>query len=65
MAQQQQVVIEITEQAEVKLTVNGVAGQSCKALTEDIEKAIGTTTTDEKTKEYYARPERTHVVNKR
>jgi hypothetical protein len=48
------------ETADVELRVEGVAGPSCKALTRDIEEAIGKVTKDTKTKDY-ATPEKAKV----
>lgn len=37
------------------ISVKGVAGPSCKSLTEALEKKLGTVTKDEKTSEYNER----------
>ena len=48
-----EVVIEIDEEGNPKITVNGCAGPSCKDLTRNIEKALGTVSKDAPTKEFY------------
>ncbi len=49
----QNVHITIGTDGDVKVEVNGVAGSGCEALTKEIEGALGTTTSDTKTGEYY------------
>lgn len=46
--------IVITPDGETKLSVEGVAGASCKDLTRELEEALGETTKDTKTADYYA-----------
>lgn len=49
----EQVIVEIDEQGNSTVTVKGVAGVSCKSITEDLEKALGKVTEDKKTSDYY------------
>lgn len=49
----QQITIEVDAEGNVQVGASGVKGGSCQALTRAIEKAIGTTTTDHKTQEFY------------
>lgn len=48
----EQIVIEVSQEGETKVLVEGCAGPSCKALTADIEKALGEVTDDKKTADY-------------
>lgn len=59
----EQVTIDIDEQGNAKLTVSGCPGPSCRHLTKDIEKALGTVTKDAPTKELYETT-KTRVVNR-
>ena len=59
----EQVTIDIDEQGNAKLTVNGCPGPSCKNLTAQIEKALGTVTKDAPTKELYE-TSKVRVVNR-
>jgi hypothetical protein len=47
--------ITIDEAGETQVAVKGCAGAGCKALTKDIENALGEVSKDEKTSEYYQR----------
>ena len=49
----EQIIIEINEDGEAKVEVKGHAGAGCKALTENIEKALGATVQDVKTAEFH------------
>ena len=49
----EQITIDIGPTGETKITVDGVAGTSCKDLTRSIEKALGKTTVDKKTGDFY------------
>jgi hypothetical protein len=51
----QHVIVEIDEQGNVKVEAKGVQGQSCAALTKELEQALGTTTADQKKPEYFQR----------
>ena len=51
----EQIIITIDKDAEVKVEVQGHIGSGCTALTNEIERALGETTKDEKTEEYNAR----------
>ena len=43
----------IDKEGKVKIEVNGCSGASCKTLTEGIEKALGTVTSDDLEQDYY------------
>ena len=59
----EQITIDIDEQGNAKLEVKGCPGPSCRNLTKDIERALGTTTKDAPTKEAYETT-KTRVVNR-
>jgi hypothetical protein len=46
------ITVDVDQEGGVQITVEGVAGKSCKDLTADIEKALGKVTNDVKTPEY-------------
>ena len=48
----QRVIVTIDKDGTPTVTVNGVKGSSCEALTADLERALGSTTTHERTSEY-------------
>jgi hypothetical protein len=48
-----QLTIDIALGGETKIKVTGHAGPGCKNLTKDIEDALGTVTSDQKTGEYH------------
>jgi hypothetical protein len=45
--------VEISETGEVRITVRGVKGKSCKDATRQVEQALGKTVTSTPTSEYY------------
>lgn len=47
-----QIEVEIDEQGNSTVSVTGVSGSDCKALTDDIEKALGKVTDTCKTRDY-------------
>ena len=49
----EQIVIEFDPQGNVKVAAQGVKGAGCQALTKAIEAAIGTTSSDQKTAEFF------------
>lgn len=49
----QTVIVNVDTEGNVKVEANGVQGVGCKALTREIEAAIGTTTADVATPEMY------------
>ena len=57
------ITIDIDEQGNAKLKVEGCPGPSCKNLTAGSEKALGTVTKDAPTKEAYETT-KTRVVNR-
>jgi len=50
---QQQIIVDVSPKGEVKVSVKGVAGKGCKALTEDLERALGETTSSAPTPEMH------------
>jgi len=43
----------VSKDGKVTIDVRGIKGSACKSLTQAMEKAIGTVTSDENTDEYY------------
>lgn len=60
-----EITIDVPLKGPVSISVNGVKGKSCKDLTRDFEKELGSATKDTLTKEYHEQPERIGVSNKR
>lgn len=54
----QEVIVTVDETGDVKVEARGVKGSGCKALTEAIEKAIGTVSGDVKKPEFTQQAER-------
>jgi|GEM_PF-5259113 len=54
--QRQQITVTITPDGRATVTVSGVSGPSCKALTKGLERALGATTETRDTAEYYETP---------
>ncbi|MDE1822125.1 MAG: DUF2997 domain-containing protein [Euryarchaeota archaeon] len=50
------VTITIDTEGHATMKVDGVQGQSCVRLTRDLERALGRTTKDVKTSDFYATP---------
>lgn len=46
-----EIIVEISENCEVVVTTKGFAGQSCKAATAELEKALGVKSSDVLTRE--------------
>lgn len=61
-----EIIISIKPDGAVTVEVDGVKGAGCMELTEQIEKALGTVSSNIKKKEYYERDEKGKrtVVNK-
>jgi hypothetical protein len=55
--------ITIDQDGNIQIAVKGVKGKSCKDATRAIEKALGETTNDKLTGEYYEQQQ--HNVNRR
>jgi hypothetical protein len=49
------ILIDIGPQGELTITVHGHPGPGCHALTRELERELGTTVHDERTREYYVR----------
>lgn len=49
----QQVIVDVSPEGDVKVEAKGVVGSGCQKLTEAIERAIGTTTKDQKKPEFH------------
>lgn len=47
----EQIIVTVSAEAEVTVEVRGLSGPGCKALTREIEQALGETTKDEPTRE--------------
>lgn len=61
----EEIIIEIDLEGNPKVSVKNCPGPSCKALTHEIEKAIGSTVKDKETEEFYAKAKaKTGVVNR-
>lgn len=52
----EEIIVEVSKMGEVKVSVNGVKGKSCKDLTKNLEAAFGVVTEEKRTSEY-AEPE--------
>lgn len=55
MAAQVEVIISADGES-AQISVKGVKGRFCQTLTEDLQKALGQTTRDLRTQEYYEKP---------
>ena len=49
----QRIIIDIADGGATQIKVEGCAGPGCQKLTEAIEQALGTVTSDQKTPEYH------------
>lgn len=59
----QQVIVTVDETGEVKVEAKGITGSGCKALTEAIERAIGTVSGDVKKPEFTQQANQQRTVN--
>ncbi len=57
MAKEEKIIVTISPGSVVAVEVVGHQGPGCKALTEDLEKALGSVASDKPTKEMFAKPE--------
>ena len=55
----EQIIVTVTTEAEVKVEVKGHPGPECRALSREIEQALGETTKDEPTRELHQTAETT------
>lgn len=55
------ITIEIATDGSTTVSVNGVKGTSCQQLTKNLEKALGKTSKDTKTKEFYQNEQVKHL----
>lgn len=63
-SQGEEIHVEIDETGTPKITVKNVAGPSCSLLSKALEKALGSTSNDVKTKDYYDRNDTSkHTIN--
>lgn len=58
----QVVKVEINENGEVTVSVEGIQGSSCTDVTKTIETALGKTTKSNKTDDYYKQPKKTQKL---
>lgn len=58
MAEKTELEISIGADGEVRIVTHGLKGQACLTETRDLEKALGTVKTREKTSEFYAQDEK-------
>lgn len=58
---QEQITVDFDAEGNPSVSVAGVQGKGCKALTEAIERALGTTVSDTATREMSEQPVRTQV----
>ncbi len=49
----EQIIVKFTDAGDPVISVKGVAGKGCKAMTKAIENALGATTNDRLTSEYH------------
>ncbi|MEW6545047.1 MAG: DUF2997 domain-containing protein [Nitrospirota bacterium] len=56
-----EVIVRIAPDGSVSVEVKGVKGQGCQALSKVLEDALGTTTSDRKTADFYRQAEGRHV----
>ncbi len=51
-----EIYVTIDEEGNTQITVKGVKGESCRKLTKELEEALGLTTSDVVTAEFYEQP---------
>jgi hypothetical protein len=54
----QEIIVTISPDAEVKVETQGFKGSACKDATKALESALGSTSTDTNTREYYENAQR-------
>ncbi len=64
MTGKEEIIITISPKSEVQIKVVGYNGPGCKALTADLEKALGQVKEDSPTKDMYAIPDRLTAKNR-
>jgi Protein of unknown function (DUF2997) len=56
-----EIIVEIDKDGSVTVSVRGMKGSGCRALTKDLEKALGRTVEDHATRELTEQPQRQKV----
>jgi hypothetical protein len=64
MPRRPEIIVTVSPEAETEVTVNGVKGAGCKALTEALEKELGAVVSDQPTSEMHEREVRIHVQHR-
>ena len=60
----EEITVEISPSGDVKISVKGVKGKSCKELTKNLEEALGDVKESKTTREYNENVQQARVVNR-